>query len=367
MRIGLVIYGDLSTVSGGYLYDRMLVHHLRTAGDELDIISIPWRNYPRHLTDNASRDLFHRHFPDHARYDIVLQDELNHPSLFLLNYKMRRSDHEVPLISVVHHLRSDEDHPAYARLLYRTIERAYLRSVDGFIFNSNTTRARVLSHRRDEAPGIVAFPAADHLAPPPEPSVIAAIEERRATGGPLRLLFVGNVIRRKGLHTVLDALAQNARGNVHLNVAGSLESEPAYATEIKRSIGVLGLQDQVSLRGRVDTAMLRGLFSESDVLVVPSYEGFGIVYLEAMSYGLPVIATTAGAAHEVVQHAHNGFLTAPGDARAVGEAITTLANDRNILARMGAAARARFDAHPTWRETFSGVRDWLRHYATRGH
>ena len=52
MRIGLVIYGSLDTLSGGYLYDRKLVEYLRAQGDTVEVISLPWRNYAAHLTDN---------------------------------------------------------------------------------------------------------------------------------------------------------------------------------------------------------------------------------------------------------------------------------------------------------------------------
>ena len=58
MRLGLLIYGSLDTLSGGYLYDRKLVEHLRRAGDSVEIISIPWRSYPAHLADNFSSRLY---------------------------------------------------------------------------------------------------------------------------------------------------------------------------------------------------------------------------------------------------------------------------------------------------------------------
>ena len=52
MKIGFLIYGSLDTLSGGYLYDRKLVEYLRTQGDTVQIISLPWRNYAAHLSDN---------------------------------------------------------------------------------------------------------------------------------------------------------------------------------------------------------------------------------------------------------------------------------------------------------------------------
>ena len=81
MRIGLVIYGGLDTVSGGYLYDRKLVEYLEANGDEVEIISLPWRNYAGHILDNFNRNLMRK--LSAANYDVLLQDELNHPFIVL--------------------------------------------------------------------------------------------------------------------------------------------------------------------------------------------------------------------------------------------------------------------------------------------
>jgi len=129
MRIGFVIYGSLDTLSGGYMYDRKLVGYLRAQGDTVEIISLPWRNYAAHLTDNFS-------FKLPANLDILIQDELNHPSLIAANLKK----HPYPIISLVHHLRCSELRPNWQNDLYRVIEKKYLQNVDGFIFNSKTTK-----------------------------------------------------------------------------------------------------------------------------------------------------------------------------------------------------------------------------------
>ena len=78
MKIGLIIYGSIDTLSGGYMYDRMMVEYLRAQGDTVEIISLPWRNYAAHLTDNFSFKLL-------PNLDILIQDELNHPSLIGAN------------------------------------------------------------------------------------------------------------------------------------------------------------------------------------------------------------------------------------------------------------------------------------------
>jgi hypothetical protein len=62
LNLGLVIYGDLNIISGGYLYDRKLVEHLRRQGDRVEVIGLPWRGYLRGLSDNFSPSL-QRRFP----------------------------------------------------------------------------------------------------------------------------------------------------------------------------------------------------------------------------------------------------------------------------------------------------------------
>ncbi len=200
MRVGLLIYGSLETISGGYLYDRMLVEFLRAQGDYVEIISLPWRNYPRHLLDNFSRSLLKKCLK--LEIDVLIQDELNHPSLAWLNNKLQQVP--FPIISLVHHLRCDELRPIWQNTFYRQVERCYLDSVDGFIFNSQTTKNSVaqVSPIKDR-PWIIATPAGDRFDPEIEAAKIIA---RAQQPDPLRLIFLGNLIPRKGLHILVETL-----------------------------------------------------------------------------------------------------------------------------------------------------------------
>ena len=355
MRIGLIIYGSLETTSGGYLYDRKLVEHLRAAGEEVQILSLPRRRYALCLADNFSVSLYGR--LRRSPFDVLLQDELNHPSLFWLNRRLRGRV-GFPIISIVHHLRSSEVHPVWLNALYRRIERHYLASVDGFVFNSQTTRRTVEALLGAQRPAVVATPAADHLGLGLSPQQIA---DRVRAGGPLRVIFVGNLIPRKGLHTLLDALASLPSGSWHLTAVGNLSVNTAYVRSIRRQTERLGLSKHVLLTGALGETELITLLSHSDVLAVPSsYEGFGIVYLEGMAFGLPAIATRAGAAAEIVTHGLDGFLVPAGDVAALSACLSILATDRERLLTMSLAARERYTRHPTWAEMGAQVRDFLK-------
>jgi glycosyltransferase involved in cell wall biosynthesis len=355
VRIGLIIYGSLDTLTGGYLYDRLLVEHLRRGGDRVDVISLPWRNYGRHLGDNFAIDLFRR--LRQAPFDALLQDELNHPSLFWLNQRLRRYV-RYPIITIVHLLRCSEPRPVWQNRLYRWVERRYLAGLDGRVFNSRTTQAAVEQLVGSNHPGIVAYPGRDHLPPtlmPPQ------IEARTQQPGPLRLLFVGNLTPVKGLHTLLRALRHVPPDQWCLTVIGSLTMDPSYVDRIRRHIDESAWQGRVRLLGARPNAEVVMHLTQHHVLAVPSlYEAFGIAYLEAMGFGLPVIASNAGAAHELVTHTDHGFLVSPGDATALAQHICTLQHDRDRLRHMSLAAYRRAQMHPTWAECAGRVRQLLQ-------
>jgi hypothetical protein len=166
MRVGLVIYGSLDTLSGGYLYDRTLVAKLRSVGDSVGIVSLTQRNYLQNLSDNFSPSLRRRLLE--LKADVVLQDELNHPSLFRLNRSLREQI-RCPVVSIVHLLRSSLNRATWRNCWYSRIELRYLSSVDGLIYNSETTR-REAEHllsvgQARKLPSLVAYPGSDRLNP----------------------------------------------------------------------------------------------------------------------------------------------------------------------------------------------------------
>jgi len=344
MNIGFVIYGSLDTVSGGYLYDRKLVEYLRSQGDTVQIISLPWRNYAAHLTDNLR-------FRLPLNLDILIQDELNHPSLIAAN----RWKHPYPVISLVHHLRCSELRPKWQNDFYRIMEKKYLQSVDGFIFNSKTTESVVNELIGNGKPSIVAYPPTDRFGD--------AISEReireRANNPELQILFLGNVIYRKGLHTLIRAVSDQ-RLRVRVHIVGGLGAEPKYAEEMKRQVAVNGLSSTVRFHSALDNQPLIELYRQAHVMVVPSsYEGFGIVYLEGMGFGLPAIGTTAGAAGEIISDGIDGFLIEPENASLLASRLRLLNEKRDVLVQMSLAARSRYLRQPKWEQTAGQIRAFL--------
>ena len=357
MNIGLVLYGNINTVSGGFLYDQKVRDFLLAAGDSVETISLPWVRYGRGIINNFSSALLRR--LTNASFDVFLQDELVHPSFFLLNRKLAQRL-RLPIIVIVHHLRSSEFRASWKNHMYRAIEKHYLASADGFIFNSQETQRVVTSLVGDSKPSVVAFPGGDRFN---QKTIRDEVVERSMKPGPLEILFVGNVIPRKELHTLVAALATIPHQPWHLTVVGDLTFAPKYASEVKHQVDNLGLTEKVDFLGpKIDEEMSCS-FAKGHLLVVPSsYEGFGIVYIEAMGFGLPVIASTMGAAREIITNGIDGYLVPPGDPGVLSFHIKNLIKNREHLCAMSVAALERFSRHPTWSETGAVVHQFLHRY-----
>jgi glycosyltransferase involved in cell wall biosynthesis len=174
------------------------------------------------------------------------------------------------------------------------------------------------------------------------------------------LLFVGNLIRRKGLHVLLRALAALPPEAWTLDVVGDETIDPSYTREIGRLIAALPAGARVVRHGRVSDPELVAHYAASDALAVPSsYEGYGIVYAEALGYGRPVLATTQGAAAEIVEDGVSGYLVAPEDAAQIAERLVLWTADRDLLMAMSRRTRERYQQLPMWDESASRIRSFL--------
>jgi glycogen(starch) synthase len=164
---------------------------------------------------------------------------------------------------------------------------------------------------------------------------------------PCTVLFVGRFEKRKGIDLLLAALprllAEVADARVVMVGRNDLpgESGRPYAEEFLEGHADAPWIDRVDIRGEVDDDELWQLYRDAGVLVAPSrFESFGLIYVEAMMAGVPVVAVDAGAAREVVQDG-SGVLVAP-DVDELADALVALATDPARRTAMGRAGRARY-------------------------
>jgi glycosyltransferase involved in cell wall biosynthesis len=164
-----------------------------------------------------------------------------------------------------------------------------------------------------------------------------AIGRNGATGECL-LLFVGRLRYYKGLDTLINALP-GIRARLLVVGTGPMENEwKALARDT-------GVSDQIAWLGEVPDADLPAIYHLADLFVLPashSSEAFGLVQVEAMASGLPVVCTELGTGTSYVnQHGATGLVVPPRDADALCDAINYLIDDPDLRMRMGASARDR--------------------------
>lgn len=183
-------------------------------------------------------------------------------------------------------------------------------------------------------------PASKLLILPYGTAVAPTFPARGRTEGPLRVLFVGSVGIRKGVPWLLRA-ADALKGAVAIDVAGPFEPgiEAVLAQEPDRF---------VTFHGPLGRGALERLYAQADVFCLPSLEeGFGLVLLEAMARGLPVVASDVTGASELIDGDDVGLIVQPGDTGALVAALQRLGDDETRLA-MGRRARAKVAADFTW-------------------
>lgn len=164
------------------------------------------------------------------------------------------------------------------------------------------------------------------------------IEDRR------RLLFVGQVVRHKGVHTAVAAVDELRRRygweNLELEIVGG-SAQGAYLGEISRLIASLGCEDRVRLRGMVPRCQLAEIYHNHEILLFPSTwdEPFGITLLEAMASGTAVVATATGGSREIVDDGQNALVFPVGDAAACARHVDSLLRNPSFASRLRTAAR----------------------------
>ena len=166
-----------------------------------------------------------------------------------------------------------------------------------------------------------------------------------------RVVSVGRLVERKGIGNAITAIARLDR--VELLVAGGpapdgLDADPA-ARRLRRHARDLGVEDRVRLLGRIDRAALPALLRSADIVAcLPWYEPFGIVPLEAMSCGRPVVASAVGGLKDTVVGGLTGLHVPARQPDAAAEAFARLLDDSRLRRDLGDAGLQRVRAHYRW-------------------
>jgi len=172
-----------------------------------------------------------------------------------------------------------------------------------------------------------------------------------------RILSVGRLVQRKGVDLIIQALpllAEAGFNDVELLIVGgsgdalNLEEDPE-AQRLRAMAKELGVEDKVTMRGQVPRDAMPGIFRSADAVVcTPWYEPFGIVPLEAMACGVPVVAAAVGGLRETVVDQKTGLHVPPRDPEALAEALGKLLGDAELRTDMGRAGARRARSRYSW-------------------
>lgn len=151
------------------------------------------------------------------------------------------------------------------------------------------------------------------------------------TEGVVNFLFMGRLGQRKGVYDIIEAARHLQADNVKIHLYGDGEVD-----EVKKKVLAAGVSDKIAVHGWIDGSRKDATFREANVLLLPSYhEGLPISVLEALAYGLPVLATDVGGIAEAVHNGVNGFLIRPGACDALTRRIEELAASPELRLEMG--------------------------------
>lgn len=330
MREVLFIGAADEPVTGGEIYDDKVIGGLRR---DRRVDTVTPNGIPPEARGYVASNLWllrlHRR---RFRHLVIVAGHFWHPRTFLFLWAARLGGARA--IVLVHHLYHRLRPVAWQRVVDWVLEAIELHAAHHVVVNSRSTADDVTGMGIPRKRISVVHPAVGEIP--------AEVKRRPfGAGRPIRLLAVGYVGTRKGYEHLLVALAK-ARSQFRLTIVGDAQYESAYRTRLERLIAFHGLSQRVEFAGLVTDAELALTYRSADIFVAPTlWEGYGMALLDAMLYGLPIVATRVGAIPELVQDEHTGLLVPPRDADALAASLERLAGDPPAALEMGKRARLR--------------------------
>jgi glycosyltransferase involved in cell wall biosynthesis len=345
--------GDLTSPTGGYAYDRRMIEGLERLGWQIQLVSLG-EGYP--FLDPTQKDVASSKLLNLAQGVPMVIDGL---ALGALPELISEIANRHPVIALIHHPLAFEYGLNDSEIKFlRHSETQALKHVVGVIANSPTTARDLNQHYGIHSERVhIVLPGTDRVRRL-EPRTQKNIDDY----SPVNLLSVGSIIPRKGFHDLIPALEPLMDLPWTLTIAGDTSRHAEAYARLTMDIEHYHLEDRVKVLGVVTNEALENLYAKADIFVLPSlFEGYGMVYAEAMAHGLPIIATLGGAIPDTVPK-DAGVLVAPGDISALTIALKTLILDPPYRARLSSGAHQAALLQPTWEESIQSFETALNHF-----
>lgn len=328
----VVLPGQPAAQTGGFIYDHQMVEALRARGIDVAVHSLAqgWPFPDDAGMRNADEQL--QSLPDDA---LVLVDGL---AFGAMPHLAKAHAARLRLVPLVHHpLAAETGLSVQDREKLEASERAALAQARHVIATSAFTAGALVDYGVTHD-GVSVVP----------PGVVPAPPAAGGQGQALRLLCVATLIPRKGHDVLLNALAGLTDRAWELDLVGSEILNARHATQLRRLSSELGLDERVRFHGSVQGERLEALYHHADLFVLAShYEGYGMVLMEAVARGLPVVATAGGAVPYTLPE-RSGLLAPAGDIAGLRNCLARVLDDPEMRRRMAAGAHEARDNLPTW-------------------
>lgn len=345
-QVFFVIPGEITTISGGYGYDRRLIEGLKAQGKDLRLISLG-SSFPKPTAEDAL-DAAEK-LADLPIDCIVLVDGL---AFGALDSKVL-SQIKAPLIALIHHpLAFEGDLTSETREQLFQNERENLKLASRVIVTSPST-AKLLE---------------DQYGVPEKLITIASpgTDAKKVFGNRVRpplILSVGIQIPRKGHDVLFLALERISHLSWQAIIAGPA-SDLAYGKKLVGMIKELGLSDRVQLAGEVSAEELSRLYSEASIFALATrFEGYGMVFGEAMVNGLPIVSCATGAVPDTVPR-EAGLLVEPDNPKLFAEALESILQNEALRANLSNASASAGAKLTSWAQSAALVGEVLDELAT---
>jgi glycosyltransferase involved in cell wall biosynthesis len=323
MKVAMLTVGNVQRRTGGYLYHAQVYPLLRTLGVEIDeiILSAADVESQRRATVMINPSV----------YDAIIVDALARTAVAPYLDIWRK---DCPVVAMVHEL------PSVATGVDAADEAPLLRA-DALIAVSPDGQQRLVDRGVDAQRIIIASPGCDRLGVPPV----------RRVAHPPQILCVAQWIPRKGLDTLIAAWQRVAHPEAVLHMYGERDADLAYTQQIDGLIAAAHQAGaQIVVHGSVTDDAIIAAYQQATLFVLPSrFEGYGMVFAEALWAGVPVVACDAG---PVAQLVGAGGVTVPvDDVDALAQQLTMLLHRHDQLSALAQAAHHRGQQLSRWRDT----------------
>lgn len=324
--------------TGGQKYSSKVFEYLEKSGYSVEVCNVGPYKLPFSLLRLIAMNIGYVKcvMPSLEKDTIIVEDVTSILQMVFLNLlmKIRRKGR---VLCICHQLFIREKQNIFIRVACYMTAFCMLRFFDAIVTVSNSTKRDLMRF------GVKAEKV--HIIP--NATDAPQVGKNKYDSDEVRILFVGTCYPRKGVQYLLEAVAKLKNYKIKVDIVGDTEADSVYVKRLYTLLNKHGISHLVTFYGLLYGESLWQKFIEADIFVLPTFwESFGIVFLDAMSFGLPIVTSDVGATPDLIKHEVNGLLVKPGDSRVLASAIERLVVSPSLRQKLGRNGFKFMQEHP---------------------